>query len=136
MADYIKDNRIKLDPGKNKEPITYHDPCNQARNGGIVEEPRYILRKTVADFREMTPNGKTNFCCGGGGGMLSMTEFAPRRLAASKTKAEQVKATGAKFVATSCHNCLDGVAEACKHYGVKVEVKNLCEFVAKALVLP
>ena len=136
MAEYIREGRIKLDPTKNPDPVTYHDPCNQARNGGILDEPRYILSKAVMDYREMTPNGQDNFCCGGGGGMLSMSEFAKRRLAASKVKAEQVKATGATIVGTSCHNCLDGLAEGCKHHGVNVKTTNLVEIVANAIVLP
>jgi Fe-S oxidoreductase len=136
MAEYIKDRRLNLNPDKNQKPVTYHDPCNQGRNGGIVVEPRYILSKTVADFREMIPSGQENFCCGGGGGMLSMTEFTNRRLAASRVKAEQIKATGAKIVATSCHNCLDGLAEGCRHYKVPAEIKNLCELVADAIVIP
>lgn len=135
MAQYISEGRLKLDPDAVKQPVTYHDPCNQARSGGIIEEPRFILRRAVSDFREMTPNGAHNFCCGGGGGMLSMTEYAERRIAAGKTKADQIRATGAKIVATSCHNCLDQLKELSKHYQLKVEVKNLCEVIADALVI-
>ena len=107
QAQYIREGRIKLDPTVNSKRVTYHDPCNQARNGGIVDEPRYILRHTVQDFVEMEPHGVDNYCCGGGGGMLSMTEFAKERIAAGKTKADQITATGAEIVVTSCHNCLD-----------------------------
>ncbi|OGF66901.1 MAG: hypothetical protein A2Y62_01565, partial [Candidatus Fischerbacteria bacterium RBG_13_37_8] len=42
VAQYIHEGRIKLDPSKNKEPVTLHDPCNLVRYGGIVEEQRYI----------------------------------------------------------------------------------------------
>jgi len=136
IAEYIRDGRITLDPSKHQELVTYHDPCNQARNGGVVDEPRYILSKAVANFKEMTPSGKENFCCGAGSGMLTMSEFKDRRLAASKTKAEQITATGAKVVATSCHNCLDGLHEGCKHYNVDVHIHNLVTIVADALVMP
>jgi Fe-S oxidoreductase len=134
MADYIASKRLNLDPSLNKEPVTYHDPCNQARNGGIYREPRYILQHCVTDFREMTPSGIHNFCCGGGGGALSMTEYASRRIKSGKVKADQIAATGAKIVATSCHNCLDQLKEICRHYGIKAEIKNLCEVVADAIV--
>lgn len=134
-AQYIRDGRIKLDPTRNSEPVTYHDPCNQARSGGIYDEPRYILRRAVMDFREMEPHGPNNFCCGGGGGALTMSEFRQRRLDAAKTKAEQIKATGAKVVATSCHNCIDQLSEINQHYKLGVKVKNLCELVADAIVL-
>ena len=136
MAEYIHAGRIQLDPTKNTQPVTYHDPCNQARNGGILEEPRYILSRTVMDFREMLPNRQHNYCCGGGGGMISMNEFAKRRVAAAKIKAEQIQATEAKIVATSCHNCLDQLTEVSRKYKLGARVKNLCELVADAIVWP
>ncbi|MDI6894614.1 MAG: (Fe-S)-binding protein [Bacillota bacterium] len=135
MAGYVRDGRIRLDPARNGKPVTYHDPCNQARSGGVIQEPRYILHRAVADFREMNPHGAQNFCCGGGGGMLSMTEFAERRIRAGKVKADQIRATGAEVVATSCHNCLDQITELNKHYKLGVRICNLCEVVAEALVL-
>jgi Fe-S oxidoreductase len=136
MAEYIRDGRLQLDPAQNSQPVTYHDPCNQGRKGGILEEPRYILSQTVTDFREMLPNGRDNYCCGGGGGMLSMTEFSKRRIAAASVKAGQIEATGAKVVATSCHNCLDQLADVNRHYKLGAPAKNLCELVADAIVWP
>ncbi len=134
QAQYIREGCIKLDPSINKKRVTYHDPCNQVRNGGIIEEPRYILRHAVMDFVEMNPHGIENYCCGGGGGMLSMTEFAKERIAAGKVKADQIKATGAEIVATSCHNCLDQLDEIRRHYKLKVKIVNLSELVAEAIV--
>jgi Fe-S oxidoreductase len=134
QAQYIREGRIKLDPTVNTRRVTYHDPCNQVRNGGIVEEPRYVLRQTVMDFVEMEPHGVENYCCGGGGGMLSMSEFAKDRIAAGKVKADQIKATGAEIVATSCHNCLDQLDEIKRHYKLKVKIQNLSELVADAIV--
>jgi sulfur relay (sulfurtransferase) DsrC/TusE family protein len=134
-SEYLRTGRIKLDPTKNPEPITYHDPCNQARSGGLEEEPRYLLRQAVMDFREMVPHGVENFCCGGGGGALTMSEFRDRRLEAGKVKADQIRATGAKIVVTSCHNCIDQIAELSRHYDLGVKVQNVCEIVANALVI-
>lgn len=134
QAQYIKEGRFKLDPTVNSKRVTYHDPCNQARNGGVINEPRYILRHVVTDFVEMEPHGVENFCCGGGGGMLSMSEFAKDRIAAGKVKADQILATGAEIVATSCHNCLDQLDEIRRHYKLPVKVLNLSELVAAAIV--
>jgi Fe-S oxidoreductase len=136
QADYIRTGRIKLDPARNPKRVTYHDPCNQARNGGIVEEPRYILRRAVMDFVDMEPHGVENYCCGGGGGMLTMTEFAAERKAAGKAKADQVLATGAEILATSCHNCLDQLDEVKRAYKLKVKIQNLSELVANAIIWP
>lgn len=134
MAQYIAEGRLKLNPAVNDKRVTYHDPCNQARNGGIIDEPRYILRHTVMDFVDMVPHGAENYCCGGGGGMLAMSEFAKERMAAAKVKADQIAATGAEIVATSCHNCLDQLDEIKRHYKLNVKVQNLSELVAAAIV--
>lgn len=136
QAEYIRQGRIRLDPTINTRRVTYHDPCNQARNGGIIAEPRYILRHSVIDFVEMEPHGAENYCCSGGGGMLSMTEFAKERIAAGKVKADQIAATGAEIVATSCHNCLDQLDEIKRHYKLKVKIQNLSELVADAIIWP
>jgi len=136
VRGYIRDGRLRLDPSRLARPVTLHDPCNLVRLGGIVEEPREILAATVARVVEMTPNREQNFCCGGGGGQLSMTRFAPRRLAAGRVKADQIRATGAAVVATPCHNCVDQLTELSRHYKLGVEVKTICELVAAALAPP
>lgn len=135
VLDLIRDGRIKLDRTKNRKPITLHDPCNLVRLGGIVEEQRYILKEAVSEFIEMTPNRQNNFCCGGGGGQLAMTNFSQRRLAVGQIKADQIARTGAKIVVTPCHNCIDQLMELNKHYRLGVEIKTVCEMVAEALVI-
>jgi Fe-S oxidoreductase len=135
VADYIREGRIHLDPSRNQKLITLHDPCNLVRLGGIVEEQRYILKHAAANFTEMTPNREKNYCCGGGGGQLAMTRFAERRIKAGKIKAEQIQKTGAKIVATPCHNCIDQLMELNKHYKLDVEIKTVCEIVADALII-
>lgn len=134
IADYIKTGKIKLDPSKNQKFTTLHDPCNLVRNGGIIEEQRYILKNAVSNFVEMYPNRENNYCCGGGGGQLSMGEYSERRIKAGKIKAEQIRKTGAKVVATPCHNCIDQLMELNKVYNLKVEIKTISEIVADALI--
>jgi Fe-S oxidoreductase len=135
IAKYIKENRIKLDPSINTKLTTLHDPCNLVRNGGVIEEQRYILKNAVSNFIEMTPNRADNYCCGGGGGQLAMGEYSERRIKAGKIKAEQIRKTGAKVVATPCHNCIDQLMELNKEYKLNVEIKTISEIVADALVL-
>ncbi len=135
-AGYLREGRIRLDPSKNKKPLTLHDPCNLVRLGGVVEEQRYLLKNAVLDFREMTPNRQKNYCCGGGGGQLSMTRFAKRRLAAGRIKADQIRETEAKLVVAPCHNCIDQLTELSKEYRLGTEVKTVIEVVADAIVLP
>jgi len=135
MLNYIKEGKIKVDPTKNPERMTFHDSCNNARSGGFFEEPRELLRLVSMDFQEMFPNRAENYCCTGGGGAMSMSEYTPKRLKSAKVKADQIRATGAKTVVTSCHNCVDGLNDLIKHYELGCEVKQLVNLVANALVL-
>ena len=134
MLRYIKEGRIKVDKSKNSEPVTYHDSCNLARSCGIYEEPRELLELVVEDFREMYPNRTENFCCTGGGGAMSMSEYTPRRLSSGAIKAKQIADTGATVVVTSCHNCVDGLSDVVKHYELGCKVEQLVDLVANALV--
>jgi Fe-S oxidoreductase/CheY-like chemotaxis protein len=135
MLGYIKEGRIKVDPTRNPEKMTFHDSCNNARSCGFFEEPRELLRLVSMDFQEMYPNRAENYCCTGGGGAMSMSEYTPRRLESAKIKADQIRATGAKVVVTSCHNCVDGLNDLIKHHKLDCEVKQLVDLVANALVI-
>jgi Fe-S oxidoreductase/CheY-like chemotaxis protein len=135
MVGYVNRGRIVLDPSRNPGPVTYHDPCNLSRSAGITEEPRFLLKRACLAFREMTPNRADSFCCTGGGGAMSMAEYAPRRLEVARIKAGQIKATGAKVVATACHNCVDGLTDLIKRYKIGVPVKTVGELVANACVV-
>jgi len=53
----------------------------------------------------------------------------------AKIKADQIVATGAKIVVTSCHNCVDGLADLIRHYKLGMEVTQLVNLVANALVI-
>jgi Fe-S oxidoreductase len=133
LEEYLDRGRVRLRPEKNRQRVTLHDPCNLVRWGGISEPQRRVLRRAVSDFVEMTPNRKDNYCCGGGGGMLSMSEYGDRRVASGRIKADQIRATGAKIVATPCHNCADQLLELSKKYDLGVEVQSVIELVYAAL---
>ena len=136
MLRYVNEGRIKVDKTRNTKPDTFHDSCNNARSCGLFEQPRELLDLVVTDFREMYPNRAENYCCTGGGGAMSMSEYTPQRLKSAKIKADQLKATGAKVVVTSCHNCVDGLTDVIRHYKLDMEVTQLVNLVANALVVP
>jgi len=136
MTRYIKEGKITVDKSKNSIPVTYHDSCNMARSCGMFEEPRDLIQIVCEDFREMYPNRQDNYCCTGGGGAMSMSEYAPRRLKSAQVKADQLRATGAKIVVTSCHNCVDGLTDLIKHYELDMEVKQLVDLVYSAMIVP
>jgi Fe-S oxidoreductase len=136
MAKLILEGKIQCDKSVwAGTRFTYHDSCNIARSGGVLEEPRIVIRAAVDDFEEMEHNRERSFCCGGGGGALAMSEFSPRRIAAGKIKADEIRATGANVVLQSCHNCTDQLKEIIEHWHIGAKVMNLAELLAPALVL-
>lgn len=135
INDYIRSGKITLDKSLNQEIVTIHDPCNLVRNGGLISEIRFAVKSAVNEFVEMTPYGMDNFCCGGGGGLLAMSEYNDRRLKAGEIKAEQIRATGATVVVTPCHNCVDQLTQLNHTYKLGVKIKTIAEIVADAIVI-
>jgi Fe-S oxidoreductase len=133
LERWLREGRLKVDKSRNPLPVTFHDSCNIARSGGLTEEPRQVLARVCADFREMVPNRTENYCCTGGGGLLSMAEYRPMRLEAAAIKARQLQATGAKLLCTMCHNCIDGLNDVIKHYQLDMKVVQILELVDAAL---
>ncbi|MCP4901861.1 MAG: (Fe-S)-binding protein [bacterium] len=131
-----KAGRLKLNPDVISERTTYHDPCNIARSGWIVDQPREILRHICSDFVEMHPHGRDNYCCGGGGGSVSIDEIRDfRTRVGGKTKADQIRATGAEFVVAPCANCKKQLKEVCEDNGLEhVQIVGLHDLIFKALV--
>ncbi|HNV55873.1 MAG TPA: (Fe-S)-binding protein, partial [Smithellaceae bacterium] len=129
MEKIVMSGRIKLDPGRNNFPVTLHDPCNMVRLMGIVEPQRRILRKIAPQFREMTPHGVENYCCGGGSGfaVISSNNFPDWRSSVSgrmKLKqtldafADAPSADVKKYVCAPCSNCKGQYRELFNTYGV------------------
>jgi Fe-S oxidoreductase len=138
MYEYLRDGRITIDPVKKiKGPVTYQDPCNVSRNGGLWEEARRIIPYIVEDFRDMSPNRDHNHCCGGGGGIMPMgPAYKPARMAAGRVKAEQIRATGAKIVIAPCHNCFDQINDLSEEYDLGVKAVALKEILVESIIIP
>lgn len=136
IADYIGQNRLKLDPNANPEPITYHNSCNLGRKGGVLEEPRAILKAAALNFHEMTPSRDEAYCCGGGSGLVANPDAYEIRMLAGKPKAEQVRASGAQVVAAACENCRLQLGDLSGYYGLGVGVTAMADLVVRAMRLP
>ncbi|MBI5477525.1 MAG: (Fe-S)-binding protein [Deltaproteobacteria bacterium] len=135
-AAKVRDGAIKLDKDRNPDAVTYHDPCNFGRSCGITEEPRQIMRAACRDYREMTPGGAENWCCGGGGGLSAMDEIKEFRMTVSGVKkVEQIRQTGAKFVAAPCSNCKRQIQQLTEHHRLDVKIGGLHDVVSNAIVL-
>ena len=65
-----------------------------------------------------------------------MSEYAGRRVRSGQAKTEQIRKTGAKVIATPCHNCADQLIELSKVGKLGIEIQAVVELVYNALVLP
>jgi Fe-S oxidoreductase len=144
-ADVLRRGGLHLDPSRNPLPVTYHDPCNFARSGGVMDAPRELLRACVTDFREMAPNRERNFCCGGGGALAVLetaegvgredTFYEFRMTVSGRKKYEQIAATGAGYVVAPCFNCLRQIEQLLDYHNLDACVGTVFELFDKAVVL-
>ncbi len=115
--------------------LTYHDPCQIARRGGVVEQPRNLLKMVAKDFVEMSDAGAMNWCCGGGGGVSANTDADEIRLKAFKRKKAQLDELGPVTLVTACANCRIVMEEGLEQYQMDVPVVGLTETIAAHLAL-
>ncbi len=135
LDEYVEKGVLKFDPEMVQEPVTYHDPCNIGRKGGIFEQPRNVLKAAVKDYRELTPNRVESFCCGGGGGMVANEDWLDERLKYGKVKADQIREAGTKKVVTSCDNCMHQIMELSEYYDLDISVTNVATQMLESLVI-
>ena len=148
LASIVDSGVLKLDPSRNDFPVTLHDPCNIARAMGIVEPPRRILHKIAPRFREMTPHGVDNYCCGGGSGfaIMSGNNFANwRALVSGRIKMKQILDAFAgeldpsipKYICTPCSNCKGQFRDLIRAYNAfersKIQYGGLVELIVNAM---
>ncbi|MHB8397250.1 MAG: (Fe-S)-binding protein [Thermoplasmataceae archaeon] len=62
---------IKVDRNRNDDLYNYHDPCNYARGGNLINEPRNVLKAVVRETVEAEYTKQETLCCGAGGGLLA-----------------------------------------------------------------
>lgn len=150
LWDMVRTNTLKLDPSKNNFPVTLHDPCNVVRQMGIVQPQRNVLKAICPQFREMTPHGVNNYCCGGGSGFAIMNshnfgEF--RNKISARMKFNQIlgafqdtieDASVPKYVCAPCSNCKGTIRDILTFYGTtnqfNVHYGGLVELMVNALV--
>ena len=119
--------------GKDARRLTFHDPCQLVRRGGLEQAPRRLMHAVNENFAEMPGHGAASFCCGGGGGVSAIHRAEALRIAAFERKKEQIEASGAQAVVTACSNCRNVLEEAIEQYGMTLPVLGLTELVAQYL---
>jgi len=129
---FVREGRLRLH-GKDARRLTFHDPCQLVRRGGLTEAPRRLMGELSGNFVEMPSPGVASFCCGGGGGVSAIHRAEGLRFAAFDSKKRQIEATGAEALVTACANCRNVLEEAIEHHGMTLPVFGLTELVAQYL---
>ena len=132
LAENIKNGKIKVN--KIAKSLTFHDPCQVSRRGGATEAPRDVLAGLGVELREMKDTKGLNWCCAGGGGVVTIHRADPIRYKAFQIKMKQVDDTGAEILATSCSNCRQTFDDSQAHFHWDKTMHSLLELVADNLV--
>jgi len=131
LADNAKKGKLRL--RKLARSVTFHDPCQVSRRGGATQAPREVLRALGAELHEPESSGDLNWCCGGGGGVVTIHRADPLRYKAFEIKMRQMDAAGADMAVTSCANCRQTFDDGQAHFGWGRTMGSLLELVADRL---
>jgi len=118
-------------PAPGGEVVTVHDSCYLARYAGETEAPRELLRRAGATIREPARRGARTFCCGAGGGLLFEEREEGTRI--SEARFEQLQATGAPTIITSCPFCAVMLKGAQASANAETQVIDLMSYLAGRL---
>jgi Fe-S oxidoreductase len=132
LADVVGSGRLKVK--KVDRSVTFHDPCQVSRRGGATPAPRVVMEALGVDLREMTPAGDFNWCCGGGGGVVTIHRADKLRYKVFELKMDQVDSTGAETLLSTCSNCRQSFNDAQQHFNWDKKMESLLELVADNLV--
>jgi Fe-S oxidoreductase len=120
--------------GKETQRLTYHDPCQISRRGGVVQQPRNLIHEIAADFVEMPETGTMNWCCGAGGGVSSNERADEIRLKVFNRKKKQLDQIHPDAIVSACSNCRIHLEDGLEEYEMDIPVLSLTETIAEHLV--
>ena len=118
---------------KMSERLTYHDPCQIARRGGVLEQPRKLIREFSDNFVEMPDAGAMNWCCGAGGGVSSNERADEIRIKVFQRKKDQIDAVNPDALVSACSNCRIHIEDGLEEYHMELPVLSLTETLAEHL---
>jgi Fe-S oxidoreductase len=122
----------KLPMGEMQVKVTYHDPCDLGRNGGVFQPPRDIIKAIPGvEFVELKHNRLQSLCCGGGGNLQAVDNDLANAIAA--VRVEEIKETGADIVVSACQQCEQMFTAAIRKTGLSVRVMDLSQLILEAL---
>ena len=132
LDELRKDGRLKM-ASKESQKLTYHDPCQISRRGGVVDEPRNLINIVADDFVEMPDPGKMNWCCGAGGGVSANERADEIRLKVFERKKAQIDAVKPDAIISACSNCRIHLEDGLEEYDMDIPLLSLTETLAEHL---
>jgi heterodisulfide reductase subunit D len=130
LAELLADGRLRLKDVD--QVVTYHDPCDLARNGGVYDPPRQVLAAIPGlQLVEVHERRERALCCGGGGDLEMVDPALVERVAARATG--KLAATGAQAIVTACPQCVRTLMRGAQASVPGVEVLDIVELLAGAL---
>jgi len=133
IAELIRQGKLKLNKTQIGQ-ITFHDPCYLGRHNGVYAAPRQALAGAGVHLVEMSRTRNHSFCCGAGGAQM-WKEEEPGTARVNSTRFAEAAATGAKTLALGCPFCMRMFSDANQAAGGKLEVRDVAEVVAEALIV-
>lgn len=131
VLDEFREQGLLKTEGFETDRLTFHDPCQLARRGGVIQPQRNLMKMVAKEFVELPDAGFMNWCCGGGGGASAIEEGAELRLEAFKKKKSQLEAVKPDRLVTACANCRIVLEEGLEHYQMDIPVVGLTETIAQ-----
>lgn len=116
------------------ERLTFHDPCQIVRKGGVEAQPGNLLRAISNNYVEMTDHGKMNWCCGGGGGVSTIERAEELRIKVFNKKKSQLDKLNVKTLVSACANCRLVMEEGLEENEMDIPIIGLTELLAEHLV--
>ncbi len=130
LAELLDRDQLALGPVE--EIVTYHDPCDLGRKGGVYDAPREVLAAIPGlELREMSMNRRDALCCGGGGDVETVDPDIPAGVAAKRLA--QVEATGANYVASACQQCARTLQEGARRHRIRVRAVDVVELLWQSI---
>jgi Fe-S oxidoreductase len=131
LNEVVSSGKIKLK--KIGQTVSFHDPCQLARRGGVTEAPRAVLKALGFEIKELEDHGSLSWCCGGGGGVVSNVRADPLRFKAFQLKRKQVEDADAQRFVTACGQCRITLTLGANKFKWDKKVESLLELVADNL---
>ena len=112
--------------------VTFHDPCDLGRNGGVFDAPREIIRAIPGiSLVELAGNRAQSICCGGGGNLEMTNPDLAGTIAARKL--DDIEKTGADTVVTACQQCIRTIKGTARKQKRNLDVVDITDLVIEAL---